>query len=45
MAYFCRTWQYLSSAFKKQMLSDEHSINKYQSASYPPDSVLDLRKE
>ena len=41
MAYFCRTvWQCLSRAFKKQILFDEHSFKKYQSASYAPDSVL-----
>lgn len=26
------------------MLFDEHSINKYQSASYAPDSVLDTEE-
>lgn len=42
MACFCRTtWRYLSSAFKKQMLSNEHSFNKYQSASYIPDFAPD----
>ena len=45
MAYFCRTvWQYLSRAFKKKVLFDKHSCNKYQIASYAPDSGRGYRE-
>lgn len=45
MGYFCRiVWQYLSRAFKKQVLFDKHSCNKYQIASYAPDSVRGTRE-